>query len=290
MTDHRDALTETSKVIDPVCGMTVDPAKTPHHAHYHGKEYHFCGNGCRTKFEADPEKYLASNAKDAGHSHDAGKVIDPVCGMTVDPAKTPHHAHHHGKEYHFCGNGCRTKFEADPEKYLKPKQERAAEVVPEGTIYTCPMHPEIRKVGPGSCPICGMALEPEVFSADNEPNPELADFTRRLWIGGLFTLPVVILEMGGHFAGLHHVLGQQNSNWLQLLFATPVVRWAGWPLLERGWQSVLSAQPQHVHAHRHGHWRRVCLQHRRDGCAGPVPRCDAGAPTAPSRSISRRRR
>ena len=240
MTDHRDALTETSKVIDPVCGMTVDPAKTPHHAHYHGKEYHFCGNGCRTKFEADPEKYLASNAKDAGHSHDAGKVIDPVCGMTVDPAKTPHHAHHHGKEYHFCGNGCRTKFEADPEKYLKPKQERAAEVVPEGTIYTCPMHPEIRKVGPGSCPICGMALEPEVFSADNEPNPELADFTRRLWIGGLFALPVVILEMGGHFAGLHHVLGQQNSNWLQLLFATPVVWWAGWPLLERGWQSVLS--------------------------------------------------
>jgi Cu+-exporting ATPase len=228
------------KVLDPVCGMTVDPAKTPHHAHHHGKDYHFCSNGCRTKFEAQPEKYLAAAAKPEGHSHDDGKVIDPVCGMTVDPAKTPHHAHFHGKEYHFCGNGCRTKFEADPEKYLKPKEERTAEAVPEGTIYTCPMHPEIRKVGPGSCPICGMALEPEVFSADNEPNPELADFTRRFWIGALLAMPVVALEMAGHFAGLHHVLGQQNGNWLQLIFATPVVWWAGWPLLERGWQSVLT--------------------------------------------------
>ncbi len=112
--------------------------------------------------------------------------------------------------------------------------------MPEGTIYTCPMHPEIRKIGPGSCPICGMALEPEVFSGDNEPNPELADFFRRFLVGALFALPVVMLEMGGHFAGLHHVLGQQNGNWLQLLFATPVVWWAGWPLLERGWHSVLS--------------------------------------------------
>jgi P-type Cu+ transporter len=240
MTGHQDAQKNAATVVDPVCGMSVDPAKTAHHAHYHGKDYHFCCNGCRTKFEADPEKYVAAAAGREDHAHDPAKVIDPVCGMSVDPAKTPHHAHYHGKEYHFCGNGCRTKFEADPEKYLKPKEDRVAQPVPEGTIYTCPMHPEIRKVGPGSCPICGMALEPEVFSADNEPNPELADFTRRIWIGGLLALPVVILEMGGHLAGLNHIVGQQNANWLQLLFATPVVWWAGWPLLERGWQSVLT--------------------------------------------------
>ncbi len=110
--------------------------------------------------------------------------------------------------------------------------------MPEGTVYTCPMHPEVRQIGPGSCPICGMALEPEMVSAEAAPNPELADFTRRFWIGGLLTLPVVALEMGGHLTGLHQYLGQQTGNWLQLLFATPVVLWAGWPLLERGWRSI----------------------------------------------------
>ncbi len=170
----------------------------------------------------------------------ARKAVDPVCGMSVDPQKTAHRAHYKGKDYFFCCNGCRTKFEAEPEKYLKPAGERVPEAVPEGTIFTCPMHPEIRKVGPGSCPICGMALEPEVFTADAGPNHELIDFTRRMWIGGLLALPVVILEMGGHLAGLNHAIGQQNANWLQLLFATPVVWWAGWPLLERGWQSLLS--------------------------------------------------
>ena len=124
-----------------------------------------------------------------------------------------------------------------PQKYLDPAARAAEPVVP-GAIYTCPMHPEIRQVGPGSCPICGMALEPEMVSADAGPNPELADMARRLWIGLALTAPVFALEMGGHLFDLHGWIGQQTSNWVQLLLATPVVLWAGWPFFERGWASL----------------------------------------------------
>ena len=110
----------------------------------------------------------------------------------------------------------------------------------DGTIYTCPMHPEIRKVGPGSCPICGMALEPEVASLDAPPNPELADMTRRFWIGLVLSVPPVVLEMGGHLVGGHGLVDPTLSNWIQLVFATPVVIWAGWPFFVRGWQSLLT--------------------------------------------------
>ncbi len=170
---------------------------------------------------------------------DASKAIDPVCGMTVDPHNAKHRHDHLGHTYYFCSAGCRTKFIADPDKYLSP-QEREAEPVPEGTIYTCPMHPEIRQIGPGSCPICGMALEPDLVTADSGPNPELADMTRRFWIGLVLTLPVFALEMGGHLTGLHMILGQATSNWIQLALATPVVLWAGWPFFERGWQSLVT--------------------------------------------------
>ena len=118
-----------------------------------------------------------------------------------------------GETYYFCSAGCRTKFSADPAAYLgdpKPKAE-----MPEGTIYTCPMHPEIRQVGPGSCPICGMALEPDVVSLDGPPNPELADMTRRFWIGLALSLPAVVLEMGGHLIGGHGLIDQTRSNWVQ---------------------------------------------------------------------------
>jgi Cu+-exporting ATPase len=115
-----------------------------------------------------------------------------------------------------------------------------AEPVPEGTIYTCPMHPEIRQVGPGSCPICGMALEPVLVTADAEPSHELIDMKRRFWIGLVLSLPVVGLEMGGHLTGLNHIVSQQTSNWVQMLLATPVVLWAGWPFFVRGWQSLVT--------------------------------------------------
>jgi Cu+-exporting ATPase len=157
--------------------------------------------------------------------------------MTVDPHTAKHRADHAGRTYYFCAAGCRTKFLADPAKYLSPS-EAAAEPVPEGTIYTCPMHPEIRQVGPGPCPICGMALEPEIVTADAGPNPELADMTRRLWIGLALATPVFILEMGSHLFGLHHLINPTASNWLQFALATPVVLWAGWPFFERGWKSI----------------------------------------------------
>ena len=168
-------------------------------------------------------------------------TIDPVCGMTVDPHTAKQKADHAGRTYYFCSPGCRAKFIADPTKYLKPEQtEAAAGVVPEGAIYTCPMHPEIRKVGPGSCPICGMALEPLLVTTDSGPNPELIDMTRRFWIGLVITLPIFALEMGGHLTNLHMLLGKQTSNWTQLFLATPVVLWAGWPFFVRGFQSLLT--------------------------------------------------
>jgi len=112
--------------------------------------------------------------------------------------------------------------------------------VPEGTIYICPMHPQVRQVGPGFCPICGMALEPELASAEAAPNPELADMRRRFWVGLVLALPVLALEMGGHLTNLHMLVDQTSSNWLQFLFATPVVLWAGWPFFVRGWQSLVT--------------------------------------------------
>jgi Cu+-exporting ATPase len=164
-------------------------------------------------------------------------VKDPVCGMMVDPHTAKHRHVHSGLPYYFCSGRCREKFVADPAKYLDPAA-RAAEPVPAGTIYTCPMHPEIRQVGPGACPICGMALEPELVTADAGPNPELADMSRRLWIALALTVPVFALEMGGHLIDLHRWVGQQTSNWVQLVLATPVVLWAGWPFFERGWASL----------------------------------------------------
>ena len=167
---------------------------------------------------------------------------DPVCGMRVDPAVTAHHAEHAGATYHFCCAGCRTKFIADPAKYLGPAPASAASVarpVAIDAIYTCPMHPEVRQVGPGACPICGMALEPEVASAEDASNPELADMTRRFWIALVLAAPVVVLEMGAHLTG-HALLAPAASNLVQFVLATPVVLWAGWPFFQRGWRSLVT--------------------------------------------------
>jgi Cu+-exporting ATPase len=181
----------------------------------------------------------ARHPVDAGKQEGGATVKDPVCGMSVDPARTPHHAESGGATFHFCSAGCRGKFLADPGRYLHDKPVLRAEAVAPGTVWTCPMHPQIRQPGPGSCPICGMALEPETPAAEAAPNPELADFTRRFWIGLLMTVPVFVLEMGGHMTGMLHLVGGPRvGNWLQLLLATPVVLWAGWPFFERGWASV----------------------------------------------------
>ncbi|MGH6740766.1 MAG: YHS domain-containing protein, partial [Bradyrhizobium sp.] len=188
----------------------------------------------------------------AGHDHhhshhrapqDKPGVLDPVCGMTVNPETSKHRFEYHSQTFHFCSAGCRTKFAADPARYLDKGRRDADEAnapVPEATVYTCPMHPEIRQVGPGTCPICGMALEPDVVSLDDTPNPELADMTRRFWIGAVLSVPPVVLEMGGHLVGGHGLIEQTLSNWVQLVFATPVVLWAGWPFFVRGWQSLVT--------------------------------------------------
>ena len=174
------------------------------------------------------------------HDHSAHAAIDPVCGMSVDPHTAKLKAEHAGRTYYFCSAGCRSKFIANPAKYLDPAQAEPAAPVPEGTIYTCPMHPEIRQIGPGSCPICGMALEPLLATAEQGPNHELIDMTRRFWIGLVVALPVLALEMGGHLTGLMMLMTKQTSNWIQLALATPVVLWAGWPFFVRGWQSLLT--------------------------------------------------
>jgi Cu+-exporting ATPase len=186
---------------------------------------------------------MPSHSHPAGHSccsaksADGGaKAVDPVCGMTVDPATAAHRAVHDGQHYFFCSAGCRTKFIADPDRYLGETRQPAP-VIP-GAIYTCPMHPEVRQEGPGSCPICGMALEPETVTAEAPVNHELIDFTRRLWVAAVLTLPVFALEMGGHLTGLAMRISGQTSNWIQSALATPVVLWAGWPFFQRGWASL----------------------------------------------------
>jgi len=170
----------------------------------------------------------------------AGKVIDPVCGMTVDPATSRHAFSHDGHAFHFCSARCREKFAAAPATFLQPVPPAKPE--PKGTLYTCPMHPEVRQEGPGSCPICGMALEPLEITAEAEPNAELIDMTRRFWIGAVLALPVVVLEMGGHIPalGLHDVVPPRLNGWVQFLLTTPVVLWAGWPFFARGWASVVN--------------------------------------------------
>jgi Cu+-exporting ATPase len=183
---------------------------------------------------AGPQKSCCHSAAPTGAT-----ATDPVCGMKVDPHNAKHRAEHQGHPYYFCSANCRAKFIADPDKYLSPKQKEAA-AVPEGTIYTCPMHPQIRQIGPGFCPICGMALEPELVTADSGPNPELADMTRRFWIGLVLTVPVFALEMGAHLVGAHGFLPQATSNLIQFALATPVVLWAGWPFFERGWHSLVT--------------------------------------------------
>ena len=165
---------------------------------------------------------------------------DPVCGMTVDPNATLYQAQHAGQADYFCSAGCAAKFTGDPEKYLTKVEAKPPQAVPEGAIYTCPMHPQIRQVGPGSCLICGMALEPELVSAEAAPNAELADMTRRFWVSLVLALPVVALEMGGQLMNLHMLLGQTASNWVQFTLATPVVLWGGWPFFVRGWQSLVT--------------------------------------------------
>jgi len=165
---------------------------------------------------------------------------DPVCGMTVNPATSKYNVHHGGALHHFCSAGCAAKFSGDPAKYLKPGEAAPKPPAPKGTIYTCPMHPQVRRTEPGNCPICGMALEPVGVTEESGPSAELIDMTRRFWIGAALAVPVVILDMAADLPGfnLGHYVGPAIVSWTQFVLATPVVLWAGWPFFERAWASV----------------------------------------------------
>ncbi len=208
--------------LDPVCGMTVKP-ESPHHHEHDGVEYRFCSAKCVSKFQANPEGYV---------------FRDPVCGMRVKPS-SPLRYVHEGKTYLFCNPKCQTKFSAAPAQYLHPPEKEAAPAAP-GAIYTCPMHPEIRQNGPGACPKCGMALEPE-SPTTAEDTSELDDMMRRFRFSVVFALPVFVLAMAADLLPqLVHGIPMSIVQWVEFVLATPVVLWAGWPIFQRGWASVVN--------------------------------------------------
>ncbi len=216
-------------VRDPVCGMTVNPSAGKPSAEYAGHTIHFCSQRCHDRFVADPESYRTAR--------------DPVCGMEVERATARHFARHEGQGFYFCSAGCKAKFEAEPGKYLGDRPAPAA--MPKGTQYTCPMHPEIVRDKPGSCPLCGMALEPMgVPTGDEGPNPELVDFTRRLWVSAVLAAPLLLVAMGPMLGlPIRDWLGEPLASWLELALATPVVLWAAIPFFHRGWESILNRSP-----------------------------------------------
>ncbi|MEQ8701182.1 MAG: heavy metal translocating P-type ATPase, partial [Bauldia litoralis] len=208
---------------DPVCGMTVDAENAKHVHRHEAEDYHFCSSHCREKFAGAPDEYLTAK--------------DPVCGMSVDRKTARHMATRAGERFYFCSSGCETKFKADPEAYLHGRP--APEPMPEGTVYTCPMHPEVEQIGPGACPLCGMALEPKgVPVGDEGPNPEFVDFRRRFIVGAVLTLPLVAIAMGPMLGlPIQQWVGASLTPWIELVLATPVILWSGWPFLLRGAKS-----------------------------------------------------
>ncbi|EJL50955.1 copper/silver-translocating P-type ATPase [Rhizobium sp. CF122] len=228
---HDHGATNTDGIVrDPVCGMTVDPEAGKPSLLYEGHTYHFCSHGCRRKFEAAPQNYLTAT--------------DPVCAMTVKRASAKHMLKHEGERFYFCSAGCKAKFEADPSVYRDGKKP-AEKPMPKGTLYTCPMHPEVVSDHPGDCPKCGMALEPMgVPPADEGPNPELVDFTRRLWVSGTLSIPLLAISMGPMIGlPLRDWIGEPEATWIELLLATPVVLWAALPFFRRARASLVNRSP-----------------------------------------------
>jgi Cu+-exporting ATPase len=263
---------------DPVCGMNIDPEKAAEKAEHAGHTYYFCGAGCARRFAENPEKYMTAAAFTTMEARTTGvaprisgttgaaaalpvlkeetREKDPVCGMTVDPKNAATNVEHKGKTYYFCSTRCGERFRTAPEKYLAAPgtagMERVdagvrastnADANAKGIRYTCPMHPEIVQIGPGTCPKCGMALEPMDFVAggEEEADPEYESMRKRLWAGTALSVPLLLLAMIGDFVGLH--LEPSTKNWVELLLATPVVLWGGWPFFQRFWSSLVQRSP-----------------------------------------------
>src|SRR3954470_22805965 len=205
--------------------MSVEPATAAAKVDHAGKSYFFCSTHCAHVFKADPQRYLMLRK-------------DPVCGVRVDPAKAAGKHEHNGKTYYFCSKGCLEKFRAHPNQYVGAKPAPAP-AVEAGTQYTCPMHPEIVQVGPGSCPKCGMPLVPLVPAAGAPgEDAELRHMTRRLWLSAALTAPLVFMAMAPMLgSGIHSYPS------LEFVLATPVVLWGGWPFFRKFWFSLESRNP-----------------------------------------------
>jgi len=187
----------------------------------------------------------AAEALSRHHHHPEPDTLhDPVCGMTVNPAKARHRAEHAGQSYFFCGAKCREKFTSDPARYIitSPRPRAPLTAAAGEVLWTCPMHPQIVRKEPGNCPICGMALEPMTPAAGKALSPELRDMTRRFWVGVALSLPLLAIAMAGHFnkAALDALIAPRLLVWAQLILGTPAVLWGGWPFFERGWASIVS--------------------------------------------------
>jgi P-type Cu+ transporter len=243
---------------DPICGMDVDTATAKHRSEYDGKTFYFCCGGCRAKFDAEPARYAQAKpvvlamqskslyvlpAQGTAHAPEVTKLaIDPVCGMTVDPAMTPHRAEHNGHAHYFCAASCRQKFIANPDMYLQ--EHRQPEAVVPGAIYTCPMHPEVQQGGPGDCPLCGMALEPMMPSLEDDGARELQAMRRRLWILVGLTLPVFVIAMLLHMTRVPWPAAWMGvTGWIEAVLASIVVVWGGASFFARGWRSLRPWQP-----------------------------------------------
>jgi Cu+-exporting ATPase len=223
----------TTMATDPVCGMTVDPAKAGATAEHAGKKYYFCCSHCAAKFQADPARYLQP-------------ATDPVCGMKVDPASAAAEVEHQGHTYSFCSTGCAQKFNADPARYVKHKHEPAAaagvRAPSPNSRYTCPMHPEVLQDGPGSCPKCGMALV--AVAGAKEDDAELRDMTRRFWVSAVLSIPLVFIAMAPYFGVMQPLgLAPKARSLLELALGTPVVLWGGWPFFRKFWLSLTHRSP-----------------------------------------------
>jgi Cu+-exporting ATPase len=287
------------KMKDPVCGMEINKENSGGITEWRGVQYAFCSQHCHDSFSANPEKYIKPS-EHHGHHHEhnhgshgsSTQVKDPVCGMMVDENSDGIVTEWEGKQYYFCSKHCKTSFENDPKKYVQQHTHKSCcshsnepsdgsnDKTPKHTspveIYTCPMHPDVRQEGPGSCPkcgmaleplapvetgskteyvcpmhpeivkdepgncpICGMALEPKTVTDESESNPELIDMTRRFWISTVLSIPLVLLTMAFMFTDKPLIPGGWQP-WIELLLATPVVLWGGAPFFVRGWNSIVT--------------------------------------------------
>ncbi len=252
----------TLSTIDPVCGMSVPIDEKSLSVTHEGNTYYFCGQSCVDAFHANPQKFVSLplpavspivvkrreglrsltmvSPPKANSDPNANRHEDPVCKMLVTEQESSESFIYQGITYYFCCHGCHERFKTNPDRYLHPEMHQEP-APPPGTRYTCPMDPEIVQIGPGTCPICGMALEPMEISLEEPENPELDDMVRRLKICSPIAFILLVLTMIGHFGGWDplHSLGSLGG-WLQLVLATPVVLWGGLPFFQRGYQSILT--------------------------------------------------